>query len=686
MSRLITPREIKNCLREDFGFDSFRSNQSETIDAMVRGKNTFTIMPTGSGKSLIYQLPARLARPNLTVVVSPLISLMHDQVDQAKGVRAVALNSSMDRHSYGRAKDSVIAGKVDLLYVSPEKLVSHALDEIVEYRKVERLVVDEAHCISLWGHNFRPSYRFLSEARKQLGNPPVSLFTATAPPHVKEDVLKLMELEDCKMFQGSIVPDNITFRVNYTFKDDKLNTLESLLKDLVKEEGSIIIYATTIAQVDSLYDKLSHNFDVGKYHSQVDSHFKRRFQEAFMADETKIMVATSAFGMGIDKSDVRSIIHYTLPGSLEQYIQEAGRAGRDGKPAQAIMLYSTDDRKTHTQFIHNQNPPMKVIMEAYKKVKSINDKVTAYQGKPASFAQLLRFFEGAEKEKWFRNRASAAFGMLTDLGLIEVQGDQVRFPYANNITIEEQVLADKKTNDFRRLGMMELYAQSEGSHSSIIENYFLGAGSKLVEATEDIGHTVKEAILGFISKHRDKKVVIGDVLSGDNLEFAEYSEEFRGLPFVSSRYIQAEIDDYLFCGWLKQSRNGSAIHYVLKPEGAGYLLTRGEYPTDLGTLEEAIHDYRYWDDIKIAIKPWIDSHEKPIHALPNKPYQEFINTNFEVEETTYTGMRLLEFYSDNKKPNLSTFKHFMQFYFGMDFTVPDPKKQNGRKFGGFRRR
>lgn len=327
-----------------FGYEEFRPHQREIIDAVVKGRDTLAVMPTGAGKSLCYQIPA-LAMSGMTLVISPLISLMKDQVQVLKenGVAAEYLNSTLHTKEYFERLDQIEKGSVKLLYVAPERLDTPGFIERIARQRISFVAVDEAHCISQWGHDFRPSYRNIGALLEQLpARPKLAAFTATATKKVREDICAQLHLQDPYVKVTGFDRPNLYFSV-----EREVDKPAYLLAHL-SNDTSAIVYCATRKTVDEVYAFLTKNgIRTGRYHAGMQPEERQQMQNAFLQDAMPVMVATVAFGMGIDKPDVRRVIHYQMPGSLENYYQEAGRAGRDGEPADVTLLYAPGD--IHTQ-------------------------------------------------------------------------------------------------------------------------------------------------------------------------------------------------------------------------------------------------------------------------------------------------------------------------------------------------
>ena len=335
------PKSPLDTLKEVFGYTSFRPFQQEIVERLIKGEDLFVLMPTGGGKSLCYQLPA-LHRPGVALVVSPLISLMKDQVDAltAAGVRAAFYNSSLPAAEARQVLARLYDGQLDLLYVAPERLMSASFLERLQGIEIALFAIDEAHCISQWGHDFRPEYRQLSRLREALPGPPIIALTATAEPHTQKDILRGLKLEKARVFITGFDRPNIRYTVV-----DKLKPANQLIKFLALHQGeSGIVYALSRKRVDSVTADLKRaRIKAAAYHAGLTPQLRKEVQDAFQRDEVQIVVATVAFGMGIDKSNVRFVVHYDLPKNIESYYQETGRAGRDGLPAEALLLFGYGD-------------------------------------------------------------------------------------------------------------------------------------------------------------------------------------------------------------------------------------------------------------------------------------------------------------------------------------------------------
>ncbi|MGN6106208.1 MAG: RecQ family ATP-dependent DNA helicase, partial [Kofleriaceae bacterium] len=343
--------------RRRFGISSFRPGQALAIRNVLAGIDTLAIMPTGAGKSLCYQLPA-LELSGVTLVVSPLIALMkdqHDKLDQLQ-IEVLRLDSTLSPRDEAAALARLSENRPCIAYVTPERLGEPRFRERLAAVHVALFVVDEAHCISQWGHDFRPAYLGLGEAVRALRNPPVLALTATAPPKVKDDILAQLQIPEASVIDIGLDRPNLRYHVVKASSERKKQAL--LLRLIEKQEGCGIIYAATVKTVDALADFLwSQGVECGRYHGRMRAKDRERVQGAFMErSEPRLMVATNAFGLGVDKQDLRFVIHYNFPGSLESYYQEAGRAGRDGLAADCVLLYQPEDKRIQSFFLGGRYP------------------------------------------------------------------------------------------------------------------------------------------------------------------------------------------------------------------------------------------------------------------------------------------------------------------------------------------
>ena len=348
--QVVTKQQALRMLETYFGYTSFRPAQEAPIASLLRNEDVIGIMPTGAGKSICFQIPA-LCKAGLTIVFSPLISLMKDQVDGllVQNIPAALINSTLTQSEFNKTMYEVRSGKIKLLYIAPERLSSNFFCNVLRALPIAQVIVDEAHCISEWGHDFRPSYRLIGEWLNSLPKRPiVGAFTATATKYVENDIKKLLGLDKANVYVTGFDRPNLSFSVIRTPK--RMDYVVHYVRQHANENG--IIYCATRKDVDRVYENLTRaGIKVGHYHGGLNDEVRREMQNAYADDKLQVMVATNAFGMGIDKSNVRYVLHYQMPRNMESYYQEAGRAGRDGAPAECILLYSGQDVQVNKYLI-----------------------------------------------------------------------------------------------------------------------------------------------------------------------------------------------------------------------------------------------------------------------------------------------------------------------------------------------
>ena len=371
---LLPPPQALVTLKERFGFEAFRPGQAEVIGAVLAGKDALCVLPTGGGKSLCYQLPA-LMRSGLTLVVSPLIALMKDQVDALtrRGIAAAELNSTLTPEEQDAVLDRAAAGAVKLLYVAPERFKNERFRRRAEGLSIALVAVDEAHCISQWGHDFRPDYRRLKPALEALGSPQVLALTATAPVEVQEDIVLQLGLREPMRFLDGLVRANLVFEVVRVPGQGAKEA--ALLRVLASVPGAVLVYCATRKSVERVALLLgSRARPALRYHAGLEDAERKRAQEGFVTGGAPLLVATNAFGMGVDRPDVRAVVHYDIPRTVEAYVQESGRAGRDGEAALCVLLFNPADLHIQRFFLDGSNPSREIVADVFRVLIEVGEK------------------------------------------------------------------------------------------------------------------------------------------------------------------------------------------------------------------------------------------------------------------------------------------------------------------------
>lgn len=468
-------------LNKRFGHTSFRGQQQAIIDRTMNGGHSVVIMPTGGGKSLCYQVPALLhgvadnesARAPLTLVLSPLIALMKDQVDalQDKGIRAAFINSSLNRQERETRYRQVANGHFDLLYVTPERFRKPDFIDVLSKREIRLLAVDEAHCISEWGHDFRPDYTRLREFRQIVGNPTTIALTATATPEVQQDIVRQLGLEpdDVAMFHEGIDRPNLEISVTEVWgNDEKLQNIVDIIKRYQESDGNGIVYFTLIKTLDAFSEMLrKKKIPHFCYHGDLERRERRRVQNDFMNSNNAVVLATNAFGMGIDKEDIRFVMHAELPGSMESWYQEIGRAGRDGLSSDCVLLYDEHDLTTQMEFIQWSNPTAEYYGRVYDLLLHRAEEVEAFG------MEWVR--DTLHPKKRHDHRIDTALQMFDRHGVIKGARERRTPKIISEMPAmlqDEERLEEKLRRDQQKLYALVQLVRHEGDRKAFIHDYF----------------------------------------------------------------------------------------------------------------------------------------------------------------------------------------------------------------------
>ena len=512
---------MQKTLQNIFGFMEFRPGQEEIIQSIIDGNNVLALLPTGGGKSLCYQIPALLGE-TFSIVISPLIALMKDQVDNLNknGIIAAYINSTMQFYEIEKVLSEIKSNKIKLLYVSPERLENRAFAEQIKLLNPKYIFVDEAHCISEWGHNFRPSYRKITEFTESIGNRNISAFTATAIPEVRRDIIEHFNFNNPRVFIKGFERDNLKLNVLRTNQKK-----EKVLELVSKNRLPAVIYTSTRKSAEELSEYLNfNNQNAAFYHAGLQPEQRRMIQDDFMSDRVKIICATNAFGMGVDKSDIRLLIHYNIPASIENYYQEIGRAGRDGKTAKIFLLYEDRDYHVQDYFINNSYPTLDEIKTVYNSILNAAKIAVGSEFNNRIFIdnQIIQLLAN---NKINQTKLNSALKVLDNNKLIDFSSDKINFSFIKILFESEQLktFLQKFAQDLNREILLFLLREFSNSiftdKKKIDINYLANKLSAPInEIIDSLNKLSNSGIIEFtIPSNKPSIKLIGGRISPNNL-------------------------------------------------------------------------------------------------------------------------------------------------------------------------
>jgi RecQ family ATP-dependent DNA helicase len=672
LSALTPPKggrlDTRQVLQEVFRLQDFKDGQEEVITACLQGENVLVNKATGWGKALCFQLPAVVDHRRtggLTVVVSPLIALIKEQVAKLRtlGIGVAELHSGLSASQYREEEVALTSPQTAMVYLSPEKLATRTFSRLVSQRKVARIVVDEAHCISSWGHDFRPLYLRIPSACKELGNPPVSLLTATAPVLVRDDVLRIMGLPEgeYRYFSADPTRSNLSFSTLSFYSDhDRRVSLLTHVKEAAQRKEPTIVYCGQIAHVEQICEALE-ELDVTcrPYHAKMESAERSQSQALFTSDVVPVLVATKAFGMGIDKPNVRNVYHLGFPVSLEDYYQEAGRAGRDGANASCILFRSSYDAGRLITRIKNSQTTVDSVKQLYFRLWNSVPMSERTVSSPSVYFDLNSYFASFKIEiPRIKESTQASFGALLEFGVIEQNGRRVTFNITpsdfeetSSFPVTRELLEGKKSRDLEKAAVMLFYGSQQGEEKAIIRDHFMfnsvvsHAQNWFRSQAVQVDESLREAVSALLIK-KDWEVVamIEQLRSAALIENSQISH----LQTLSLQEFRFQLEHLASTGHVRLLRIGEKTFVTEDEKSVSTPFSQRTSYTALNTwdkLREKMYSPAAKKILRNALRDWFAS-ERPNNSMKKwyAAFKCFDTEEFTILDKAVTGRSLMEAY------------------------------------------